>query len=87
MSLIVEAGEVSWASVGEDLGEIVSPLDHTPSTISSSSLLIMSRANTQNGNSLPKKSEDDGELTSLLHDLTVEPNSPPVSRSALSHPN
>lgn len=63
------------------------PLDHTLSTISSFSLLIMSRADTQNSNSLPKKSEDDGELTSLLRDLAVEPDSPPVSRSAVSLPD
>jgi len=47
----------------------------------------MSRADTQNSNSLPKKSEDDGELTSLLRDLAVEPDSPPVSRSAVSLPD
>lgn len=47
----------------------------------------MSRAHTQNGNSLLKKAEDDGELTSLFRDLTVEPNCPLVSRSIGSFSN
>ena len=44
----------------------------------------MSRANTQNGGTQSKKTEDDGELNSHFGNLTVEPDSPPFSQVSVT---